>query len=94
MLTCMICSDTARRWGAWDDDPRQALQREIEWERGGYYRARTDRGTRLKDELIVIAALIAAHREEFEASITERERRHEWLEKKAARAALAGKGES
>jgi hypothetical protein len=86
MLTCMTCSDTARRWGRWDDDPRLALQREIEWERGGYYysRGRDDRGQRLKDELVAIASLIEAHRDEFDASITASEQRREWLEKKAA----------
>lgn len=86
MLTCMTCSDTARRWGTWGDDPRLALQREIEWERGAAYysRARDDRGQRLKDELIAIDALIEAHRGEFEATITANEQRREWLEKKAA----------
>lgn len=87
MLTCMTCSDTARRWGTWDDDPRLAMQREIEWERGGAYysRARDDRGQRLKDELIAINALIEAHRKEFETTITTNEQRREWLEKKVAR---------
>ena len=85
MLTCMTCSDTARRWGTWDDDPRLAVHREIEWERGGYYyRARDDRGQRLKDELLAIASLIEAHRDEFDASITASEQRREWLERKAA----------
>lgn len=86
MLTCMTCSDTARRWGTWDDDPRLALQREIEWERGAtYYRARDDRGQRLRNELLAIASLIDLHREEFDAIITAAEQRLEWLEKKAAR---------
>jgi hypothetical protein len=85
MLTCMTCSDTARRWGAWEDDPRLALQREIEWERGGYYyRERKDRGQRLKDELLVIADLIENHRAEFDAAVSEIERRRAWNEKKAA----------
>lgn len=44
LLTCMTCADTAGRWGTWADDPRLALEREITWERGGGYRARTDRG--------------------------------------------------
>jgi hypothetical protein len=49
MLTCMTCSDTARRGGTCDDDPRLALQREIEWERGSaYWRSRNDRGGRLE----------------------------------------------
>lgn len=86
MITCMTCSDTARRWGTWDDDPRLALQREIEWERGGAYysRARDDRGHRLKDELTAIYTLIETHRDEFYSLITEMEQRRDWLEKKAA----------
>jgi hypothetical protein len=86
MLTCMTCSDTARRWGTWEDDPRKALQREISWEGVDHYygRGRTDRGRRLRDELLAIAALIEAHRDEFDAHISATEQRREWLEKKAA----------
>lgn len=79
MMTCMTCSSTAARWGTWDDDPRQAIQREIEWE----CRYRRERGRLLADELIVIADLIAAHREEFDARLSENARRREWIEKKA-----------
>ena len=43
MLTCMTCSDTARRWGTWEDDPRLAMQREIEWERGSAYWTKSKR---------------------------------------------------
>lgn len=82
MLTCMTCSTTARRWGRWTDDPRLALQREIEWE--GVRYSREDRGHRLKDELIAIAALIEAHRQEFDAHVSATEQRREWLKKKAA----------
>ena len=84
LLTCMTCSDTARRWKTWEDDPRQALEREITWEWGGGYRARTDRGFRLRDELTAIAALIDAHHTEFAKMVTAIEQRREWLEKKAA----------
>lgn len=85
MLTCMTCADTARRWGTWEDDPRLAMQREIEWERGSaYWRGRDDRGQRLKDELLAIAALISAHQDEFDATISASEQRREWLERKAA----------
>jgi hypothetical protein len=85
LLTCMTCSDTARRWGTWDDDPRLAIHREIEWERGGYsYHARTDRGERLKTELLAIAALVETHRDEFIAFIEQREQQRAWLEKKEA----------
>lgn len=84
MVTCMTCYDTAKRWGTWEDDPRRALDREITWEYGGGYRAREDRGSRLRDELVAIAALIEAHRDEFDTTITTNVQRREWLEKKAA----------
>jgi hypothetical protein len=85
ILTCMTCSDTARRWKTWDEDPRLALDREIEWERGGhYYSERNDRGQLLKDELTVIAGLIETHRQEFDESLSELKGRREWNEKKAA----------
>lgn len=85
MLTCMTCADTARRWGTWDDDPRLAMQREIDWERGSaYWRARDDRGNRLRDELIAINVLIEAHRDEFSELVSAIEQRRDWLEKKAA----------
>lgn len=83
MLTCMTCADTASRWGTWDDDPRTALEREIAWEGAGR-RWHEDRGQRLKDELLAIAALIEAHREEFDANVAETEQRRDWLQKKAA----------
>ena len=83
LLTCMTCSDTARRWESWENDPRQALAREIHWERGEW-RPRTDRGQRLHDELIAIAALVEAHRDEFVSILKANEGRREWLEKKAA----------
>lgn len=82
MLTCMTCADTARRHGTWDDDPRRALEREINWECG--YHRRDENGVRLRDELFAIAALIEAHREEFAGLVTGIEQRREWLEKKAA----------
>lgn len=82
MLTCMTCMNTAERWGTWEDDPRRAMGREVEWESG--YRS-SDRGERLKDELLAIAALIEAHRNEFDAAVAEIGGRREWNEKKAAR---------
>jgi hypothetical protein len=81
MLTCMTCSQTAGRWKAWDQDPREALEREIVWEHG--WNSRVDRGERLKDELSAIADLIETHRDEFDAFITNRRQRRDWLEKKA-----------
>jgi hypothetical protein len=84
MLTCMTCAETVQRWATWEEDPRQAIGREIEWERGHWSRTKTDRGQRLLDELTVIEQLIAAHRDEFDQSIAEIEGRRAWNEKKAA----------
>lgn len=81
MVTCMTCAGTADRWGTWADDPRRAMEREINWECG--YR-RSDRGERLKDELLAIAALIEAHPDEFADGVATSTKRREWLEKKAA----------
>jgi hypothetical protein len=47
-------------------------------------RAREDHGYRLKDELVAIAALIEAHRAEFEGLISAHVQRREWREKKVA----------
>jgi len=77
LFTCMTCADTASRWKTWEAEPRQALNREIEWER------RAERGDLLKQELIAIAALIDAHREEFDGIILANQQRQEWLAKKA-----------
>lgn len=85
LFTCMTCGDTAKRWGTWDDDPCLAMQREIEWERGGHYwRGREDRGQLLKDELLAIDHLIEAHRAEFDAHVAGTIQRRDWVEKKAA----------
>ncbi len=87
MLTCMTCSDTARRFGTWGDDPRRALHREIEWEtRGASYWSRDERGVQLLDELNSIAALIKAHRDEFDTHIAHAEQRREWNARKEAAA--------
>jgi hypothetical protein len=79
MLTCMTCSQTAERWEPWETDPRKALEREIAWECAW----RSDRGQRLKDELLAVAALIEAHPEEFRELIGGLEQKRAWLEKKA-----------
>jgi len=83
MMTCMTCAETAARWGTWDDDPRRALDREIAWEYRSGYPGRTDRGNRLKDELLAVETLIAAHREEFDSLVNAAEQRREWNERKA-----------
>lgn len=83
MLTCVTCSDTFRRWATWEGDPRKALGREIDWETGGSYYRRQDRGWRLHDELLAIAAIVKEHRAVFDEMVAESQRRREWLEKKA-----------
>lgn len=65
ILTCMTCIQTAQRWSTWNEDPRQALDREIAWEGSGRYNQDT-RGTRLRNELRAIELLINRHREEFD----------------------------
>jgi hypothetical protein len=80
LFTCMTCRDTCERHGTWEDDPRQALEREIRWE--SPWRTR-ECGERLKDELTAIASLISEHRETFDGLVAESKRRREWLEKKA-----------
>lgn len=81
MLTCMTCAQTAVRCKSWDDDPRLALQREIAWESPGFYSKSDERGHRLRDELLAISDLIAAHPDEFATIIA----RREWVERKQQR---------
>ena len=83
MITCMTCSRTASLWGTWEDDPRKAMSREIEWET----RYRGKNGMRLYDELLAIASLIDAHNDEFIAAINEIEQRRIWNANKEARKA-------
>lgn len=83
MVTCMTCSQTAERWCAWEEDPRHALEREISWEGAGKYHSNEKRGHRLRDELLAIASLIDAHRDEFDSLLGRLVERQAWLEKKA-----------
>jgi hypothetical protein len=83
MLTCMTCASTAGRWGAWEDDPRQAIEREVTWEGSGRW-AREDRGHRLLDELNAISRLIETHRSDFDQFVAEISTRRDWNEKKLA----------
>lgn len=84
MLTCMTCSDTARRWGEWEDDPRKAMEREILWETAWH---RVDRGDLLRDELCAIQALVTVHADEFAATLADMKQRRDWLAMKAAHVA-------
>ena len=84
MTVCMTCASTAQRWESWEQDPRKAIGREVEWET---HWSRSDRGDRLRDELLAVAALIESHRAEFEAHILAAKQRREWL---AAKAQMVG----
>lgn len=86
LVTCMTCMHTAKRWPTWQDDPRLALSREVEWEapHWGLDRKIHDRrGNRLRDELLAIEALIAAHPEEFRDLLASIDARRQWLERKS-----------
>jgi hypothetical protein len=84
ILTCMTCVETATRWVSWDQDPRQALDREIQWEYRGRWSG-NDRGKRLYFELQAVAALVEAHRAEFDERMTRLEGLEAWQTTKADR---------
>lgn len=62
MSTCMTCWNTATRYEPWSIDPVDAIRREV-------YGMRGDTET-LRHELWAIAALIDAHRTEFDDYLT------------------------
>jgi hypothetical protein len=64
MTTCMTCLDTAARHQPWDQDPASALQREIP------LYGRDQERDLVNSELRAIAALIDAHRDEFDGYLT------------------------
>lgn len=82
LFTCMTCAQTVERWETWDEDPRKAVGREVEWEAS---RWGADRGNQLKDELVALAAIAQAHRAEFESIIQGIRERRDWQERKAAK---------
>ena len=65
MLTCVTCAQTAERWKTWQDDPVDAMKRET----GKYWRGQPETWEAFRRELLAIAALIAEHREEFDAHV-------------------------
>lgn len=86
LVTCMTCMQTAERRPTWDDDPRLAVSREVEWEVQWWTSTQGPRetnGHRLKDELLALAALAAAHPEEFRQHIAALDARRQWLERKS-----------
>lgn len=87
LLTCMTCMSTAKRWPTWQDDPRLAISREAEWE-GAHWSSfmqttRDKRGHLLRDELLAVESLIAAHPDEFRELLASIDARRQWLDRKS-----------
>jgi hypothetical protein len=65
---CMTCATTAPHYSAWETDPVSVMKREAE--RCGWYPRAQDVGRDLfTRELRAMAALIEAHREEFDGYV-------------------------
>lgn len=72
MHVCMTCKPTVGRHASWDEDPAACLIRHAEkmsHSRWGYIKQPSDVQRRFADELRAIAALVEAHREEFDALV-------------------------
>lgn len=67
MTTCMTCWETASRHGTWADDPAGVIERHVV---GGRWGRRQGEPDLLVAELRAIELLIAAHREEFDATVS------------------------
>lgn len=62
LTTCMTCLDTAARHTTWEQDPASAMRREIPM-----YGRDLDQ---VRAELRAVAALVEAHRDEFDGYLT------------------------
>lgn len=69
MFACMTCSATAERHSTWEDDPASCMVRHAEKMTMRWSRQHPEERRRFADELRAIAALIEAHREEFDALV-------------------------
>jgi hypothetical protein len=72
MHVCMTCMGTAERHATWEVDPASCLVRhasQMTLTRWGRSKSATDEQRHFADELRAIAALIEAHRDEFDALI-------------------------
>lgn len=69
--TCMTCWDGVERWETWEENPVSAIGRETYGSYSGRYADKTNvHFRRFTDELLALAALAAAHPEEFEALLS------------------------
>lgn len=80
MFTCMTCAQTVENWETWDEDPRRAVGREVEWESCRW--GKNERGCQLKDELESLAELAANHAAEFSELIRKRREQRDWNARK------------
>lgn len=67
MSTCMTCWETASRHAAWDQNPVEVISRECS--RANWWHRQLNappKAVQFRDELRAIAALIEAHRPEFD----------------------------
>ena len=63
LMTCMTCSGTVTRWSTWEEDPIDAVKREVSQH---WHGRRSDEGEYLKRDFLAIAYLIREHRIEFD----------------------------
>lgn len=63
---CMTCLDAVSRWKTWQEDPVDAIRRES----ADLWNKDQPRADQLRKELRAIAALIEAHRDEFDGYLT------------------------
>jgi hypothetical protein len=67
MTTCMTCWQTASRHPSWDQNPVASLIREAQHFEWHPIMSMPAKSITFRDELLAIAALVAAHEDEFEA---------------------------
>jgi hypothetical protein len=86
LVTCMTCMQTAERHPIWDEDPRLAVAREVQWEVSWWTSTNGSRENegrhRLRDELEALAALAAAFPDKFRELLAGIEARRQWIQRK------------
>lgn len=89
LTTCMTCWETARRWPDWTTDPTAAIAREV----AGATYSNDARHDQIRAELRAIAAVVEAHRDEFDgflAGLAETTSLTNWASRR--RRATGGRG--
>lgn len=70
LTTCMTCWNTASRHPSWDENPVRSLVREASQYQWYPFQEMPEKSVTFRDELLAIAALIEAHRDEFDELLT------------------------